>query len=310
MKVVSIIMPCYNVEQYIQAALESVFNQTYKNIELIIVNDGSTDNTLNIIHSLISKATVSKSKIIDQQNQGLSEARNSGLKEATGEFIYFFDSDDLMDAELVSECVDFMQVNHLDLVHFNCELLVEDELSIQEEQYFKNKLYEDRKVYTMQDFSKKFIHQPRVPVWLYFYRHQFLKEKQLTFYPNLLHEDELFTTLSLTYARKIGFINRKYFIRRLRKNSIMSSSKNMDKKIWSKNVIITELNEVLKKEKLNDSQKNLIRGRLFAQMTDLVKMKVRWNANHLSWIFRNGPYVLRYCFKKIQRRVVQTSETK
>ena len=92
--VFSIIMPVYNVEQYISEAIESVLNQSFKDFELLIINDGSTDNSPKIAEYFKEKD--SRILIFHQKNQGLSAARNFGIKNAKGTFIYFMDSDDLI----------------------------------------------------------------------------------------------------------------------------------------------------------------------------------------------------------------------
>ncbi|MEG0844245.1 MAG: glycosyltransferase family 2 protein [Romboutsia sp.] len=96
---VSIIIPVYNMEKYLEECLESVFNQTYSNIELIIVNDGSTDKSKYIIEKYIEK--YKNIIFIDQKNQGLSTARNNALKLATGKYVLFLDSDDFLDKECI-----------------------------------------------------------------------------------------------------------------------------------------------------------------------------------------------------------------
>ena len=93
MPLVSVIMPAYNAEQYIASSIESVLNQTFSDFELIIINDGSTDNTLEIINQFIK--TDKRINVISQKNQGETAARNTGLKHAIGEYISFLDSDDL-----------------------------------------------------------------------------------------------------------------------------------------------------------------------------------------------------------------------
>src|SRR5690606_10832622 len=89
---VSIVMPCYNAEKYITETVNSVINQTYKNWELIIVNDGSTDNSLNMIKEFA--ANDNRISFIDKSNSGVSDSRNKGLEKAKGEYIAFLDADD------------------------------------------------------------------------------------------------------------------------------------------------------------------------------------------------------------------------
>lgn len=98
---VSVIIPVYNVEKYLKKCLDSVVNQTYKNIEIIIVNDGSTDNSFQICKDYEKK--YHNIKVINQNNQGLSAARNKGIDESIGEYIAFIDSDDYYDLDTIEK---------------------------------------------------------------------------------------------------------------------------------------------------------------------------------------------------------------
>lgn len=96
---ISIIVPVYNVEKYLRECLESLINQTYKNIEIILINDGSTDSSLKICQQYKKKDT--RIKLIDKKNEGVSKARNIGIKEATGKYIIFVDSDDYLNSNAI-----------------------------------------------------------------------------------------------------------------------------------------------------------------------------------------------------------------
>ncbi len=109
---VSVIVPVYNVEKYLYQCLESIVIQTYSNIEVIVVNDGSPDNSDLIIKEFSSKD--SRIKLINQKNAGLSAARNAGIKDATGEYIMFVDSDDWIESSMVEELLS--KVKGVDLV--------------------------------------------------------------------------------------------------------------------------------------------------------------------------------------------------
>lgn len=104
---ISIIIPCYNAELFIKETLESILNQTEKNFEIIVVNDGSIDNTLSIIESIND----SRISLIDQVNSGVSIARNNGLKRAHGEFVVFFDADDLMTSNFLGSRAEVLKAN-------------------------------------------------------------------------------------------------------------------------------------------------------------------------------------------------------
>ena len=101
---ISVIIPVYNVEKYIRECIESVLNQTLKDIEIIAVNDGSRDNSIKIIEEYLSDARL---KIINKENGGASFARNIGMKAARGEYIYFIDSDDFINEDVLEVSVSY-----------------------------------------------------------------------------------------------------------------------------------------------------------------------------------------------------------
>jgi len=112
-KLVSIIVPVYNVEQYLMRCVDSILNQSYKNLEIILVNDGSTDNSLEICQVLERKD--SRIKVVTQQNLGLSEARNTGLQNASGDYIGFVDSDDYIESRMIEILLTNLQENNADV---------------------------------------------------------------------------------------------------------------------------------------------------------------------------------------------------
>ena len=104
---VSVVLPIYNVEKYLPKCLDSVVGQSYENIEIICVNDGSPDNSIAVLESYAEKD--SRIIIINQENTGLSGARNTGIEAATGDYIIFLDSDDWMDAEAVETAMQYAE---------------------------------------------------------------------------------------------------------------------------------------------------------------------------------------------------------
>ena len=111
---ISIIMPVYNVEQYLQRCLNSISAQTFSDWEAICVNDGSTDNCAEILNRQAQKDN--RFKIVNQTNQSLSCARNNGLKLARGEYVYFLDSDDCIHPQCLEIAYNFAIKNHAELV--------------------------------------------------------------------------------------------------------------------------------------------------------------------------------------------------
>ncbi|EME5412439.1 glycosyltransferase family 2 protein, partial [Enterococcus faecalis] len=113
MKLVSVVIPVYNVEKYVEKCLDSVINQTYQNLEIIIVNDGSTDNSLSICQK--KKLSDSRIKLINKENGGLSSARNAGIECAQGEFICFIDSDDWIELDYIEVLLNGMENTNVDI---------------------------------------------------------------------------------------------------------------------------------------------------------------------------------------------------
>ena len=122
---VSVIVPVYNVEQYLSDCLESICRQTLKGIEIIVVNDGSTDNSMRIIEDFAARD--SRIQYHVQPNQGLSVARNQAMRYATGKYIYFMDSDDILDWTALQKCYLTCEEDNLDFVFFDAEPITSSE---------------------------------------------------------------------------------------------------------------------------------------------------------------------------------------
>src|SRR5690554_5458375 len=115
---VSIVIPLYNVEQYVDECLESVRQQTYENLEIIVVEDCSTDNSLKALEPYLADERVRL--IQHEQNGGLSAARNTGIEAATGEYLMFVDSDDVVERTLVEVCIRAARRLSADVVTYGC----------------------------------------------------------------------------------------------------------------------------------------------------------------------------------------------
>ena len=121
---VSIVIPVYNVENFVKDTLSSVCNQTYKNIEIICVDDGSTDNSLSVLNFYSEKDK--RIKVLSQSNSGVSAARNNGIRAAEGEYICFLDSDDFMHPQNVELQVKAITDSGADIVYCRFKNVPED----------------------------------------------------------------------------------------------------------------------------------------------------------------------------------------
>ena len=221
---VSVIIPVYNVEKYVKKSVLSIVNQSLKEIEIITINDGSTDSSLDILNELAIQDK--RIKVISQPNQGLSITRNIGISLAKGEYIYFFDSDDIIEHNTLElcykKCVDF----NLDFIFFDAVVFSDENIPLNFN-YTRTYKYED-KVYIGHEILDK---QMKDNVFfssacLVFTKKGYLSSINHTFFPKILHEDELFTFLLYLKAKRVGLYNVPFFHRRLRTGSIMTSTYN------------------------------------------------------------------------------------
>lgn len=221
---VSVIIPVYNTEKYIKKTLQCICNQTLQEIEIIVINDGSTDHSLNLINQIQKKD--SRIKVFSQDNQGPSISRNNGLLKAQGEYIYFMDSDDLLEEKTLETCYHTCEANNLDFVFFDAETFQEDSinrslaLSYKHTKGLTQRIYSGLEAYQKQLQDKTFT----ASVCLNCIKREFLNQNQLDFYPHILHEDQLFIGKLYIFSQKTMGIEKAFFKRRLRSESIMTST--------------------------------------------------------------------------------------
>lgn len=224
---ISVIVPIYNVENYLKECLESIINQSFIDFEIICVNDGSSDNSYDIIKEFEKKD--SRIKIINQENKGLSGARNSGLDICQGEYIYFIDSDDYLELTALEELYDIANENKLDLILFK-SINFDDVTGkkFTEEQFelsFLKKNF-NKKIFSYKDILD-FIFQINVPVWTKFFKRDLIED--IRFEEGLIFEDNLFFMEFIFNANKIYFYDKYLYNRRIRPNSILTSDNSKNK---------------------------------------------------------------------------------
>lgn len=220
---VSVIIPVYNTENYIKEAVNSIRQQTLRELQIIIIDDGSTDGCLSMVKEMAEED--SRIQIHSQTNQGQSVARNKGIALATGKYIYFMDSDDILKKDALEQCYQKSEAMHLDFVFFDADYICEGESRPLKINYDRCHVVDEKKVYLginifdQQIKDKVYNAQP----CLNFIRADFLAEHQLLFYPHIIHEDELFTSVLYIQAQRVMYISRKFYIRRFRSQSTMTT---------------------------------------------------------------------------------------
>ncbi len=218
---VSIIIPIYNTEAYLKATVDSILRQTLYEIEILLINDGSTDRSLRIMQDLA--ASDNRIILFSQENKGLSATRNQGLAMAKGEYIYFMDSDDLLEATTLEECYSKCQTLRLDFLFFDADTFSDDDHIRLDNKYSRTQGLEDR-IYNGVEMLNLQLDTFRFQssACLSFIRRSFLERIKLIFLPGIIHEDQLFTAQLYMSADRTGFIAKPFFKRRIRANSIMT----------------------------------------------------------------------------------------
>lgn len=213
---ISIIIPAYNVEKYIGECLLSIIKQTFKELEIIIINDGSTDRTEEIIKLFMKDKRI---KLISQENQGLSNARNKGISIAKGEYIGFIDSDDWIDKNYYEELLKTISKYKADYAIASV---------LKHKKFYKkyNVLHKKENIaISLKDKIK--ISEDRTHrlfnVWNKLYKKDFLLSNNITFPEGRIFEDTTFNIKAIFYAKKIVTVPKVKYHYRQRTNSIINS---------------------------------------------------------------------------------------
>lgn len=221
---VSVVVPVYNVEDYLEKCLDSLINQTLKDIEIICVNDGSTDNSKEILEKYAKNDL--RIRVITQDNAGLSVARNTGIKEALGEYIAFLDSDDYVDYDFYEKLYEAALGNQAD-ISIGCIVRENNKKKKYLVKYSKQENYETIKE------KYKAAHVPEYCfVWNKIYSSKIFRELNIEFIIGRTYEDMPFTSDVLECASKVVTVPNTYYHYIIRENSIIktdSDKKRADK---------------------------------------------------------------------------------
>lgn len=239
---VSIIIPAFNVESEVERSVNSIIEQTYRDLEIIIINDGSTDRTLAIIErqALLDE----RIKIINQENFGLSVARNKGIDLAIGKYIYFFDADDFLQKDAIFELVSSLKKHNSDAVTFNADAI--DLNKKNQRPYVRHNVVDNQKVYSRNRFlsTNKW---NLTPVWIYFFQKSFLLDHQIRFVEDIIYEDNMFYIEIMHHIKRISIVDKTLFFYQKREHSLITSPENYKFKLESLDI----LKKLIMEEKIN-----------------------------------------------------------
>ena len=244
-QLISIIVPVYNVEEYLKECIDSILNQTYKNLEIILVNDGSTDKSGSICEDYAK--VDSRIKVVHKKNGGLSDARNLGLDRALGEYVIFIDSDDYIDQRMCEILLNYANKYSVDIVSCNFKRVFENNIIEFNVPLFKEKI----KIFTNDEVLEKYFLTlaPEIfATWNKLYKKSlFFTDEKIRFPVNRLHEDIATTYRLYAESKKVVLLNELLYNYRQRSNSIM-------KKISHKNIedLIKNMKEYIAFANLKD----------------------------------------------------------
>ena len=230
---VTVIVPVYQVENYLEKCLDTIISQTHRNIEIILVDDGSKDNSGVICEQYAKKD--GRIKVIHKKNGGLSDARNKGIKIAKGKYILFVDSDDYIKQDAIEILLCYAEKHNLEILSGN---------AVQVNNNVVTTLYGgvtedivDGKKYLIEAINNgKYL----AATWLRLYRTDFIINNSLYFKVGLLHEDEQWTPYVFMKAKHVGYINYNFYYYVIRDGSI-TQKQNREKHIMDVISTCTEL---------------------------------------------------------------------
>ena len=256
---VSVIITIYNSEKYLSDCLNSIINQTLKEIEIICINDGSTDNSLQILNYYKKKDN--RIIIFNQKNKGVNSARNLGLKKAKGEFILFFDSDDLLITEALEKLYNLGKYKNLEIILFNLKFIFENNITeikfpniFYKINNFKNIIKSGKDIFLNMIKENKFILSP----YLQFINHNFLIKNKKKFLKRIKYDDILFFYDLILKANRIFETDEIFYV----KNINEKFNKKTDKLIKKLNDYIISIKELFNQSIIIFNKNNIINNSL------------------------------------------------
>lgn len=254
----SVIIPVYNTDGYLATALDSILNQKFTRIEVIAVDDGSTDRSGQILDDYARSD--SRMKVFHRNNHGLSATRNFGLENSNGNFIYFFDSDDILLPGAFENLIPLIKSTGSEVISFSGRYIYETDVNLGYKESLKKPevLNPVQGELLLEKMMKSGEYSPIVSMFIY--RKSFLKNQNIRFAENFIHEDEFYTISVLCNAERAISTSKIFFEHRVRKGSIMKNKtgvKNLEG--WVKSV--SQMLDLIKKKSLRSSTSEAILDR-------------------------------------------------
>ena len=266
MSKVSVVVPIYNVEQYLNKCIDSIVNQTYKDLEIILVDDGATDSGPSICDKWKEKDD--RVIVIHKENGGLSSARNAGLEIASGDYIMFEDSDDWLELSIIEKCVERIEQDQSDLVIFGYKKVDENGKNLGDFT-FGNEIFTKEEI--SNQLHKRILEMSFGYAWNKLYRLSVIKESGIKSDGIIIDREDLYFNLQLlNFIKTISYLDCVGYYYLQRKTSLLHNS-DLSR---IKNVEI--FGEKIKNLDLEEDVKNMV---LLHYLSDALIKNVIWNKN-------------------------------
>ena len=270
---ISVIIPCDNTEQYVEETLKSVLDQSFRDYEIICLNDGSTDGTLEILNRY--QKLYSNIRVISSEHYGVSYQRNIGVQCARGKYIYYVDSDDLLKENCLETLYQHSEADNLDVLYFEADSFYETKeieeafpqfLTLYHRHKAYDGIYDGRKLYIQMENAGDI----KMQLGMQFIRRQFLLDNDIKFDMERYFEDNLYTIQVMIKADKARCVRDNLYLRRVRANSIMTTSENkMRFECYLE--VITGLMKILEYEKKESALQEAIYKRIRGTFINVYK---------------------------------------
>lgn len=305
MRKISIIVPVYNVEIYLKKCILSIIDPqvSTEDYELIVINDGSTDNSRNILSEL--QIEYPFIQIIDKENGGLSSARNAGLKQASGEYIFFIDSDDWIAEDSLSFLINWLKKYKADIYLFGICEVTENK----NKKSITGSLSPNNIIYSIEDYLT--IYTLRSSAWQGLFARKLFTKHNLTFKEGFISEDDDFTVRIFSTAQNIICNNKIIYYYYQRSGSISKSKKLEQKFLNDKLILMKELDSYI--QSFDGQLKQGLQRKMNFLAVDFIRIIIRRNHtnNTIDWALQElrdiGYYPLRKAKYSIKYNIFRLS---
>lgn len=288
-ELISVIVPVYKVEEYLPKCIESIINQTYKNLEILLINDGSPDNCGFMCEEYAKQDD--RIRVINKTNGGLSDARNKGIEECTGEYILFVDSDDIIDLTSIEVLLKKVKLYNLDILSGNGYRIK----GTQKKEMTSIEI-PSKKVFTGKEYMYYRISKGnfQASAWINLYKTSVIKNNNIYFKKGLIHEDEHWTPRIMLEAKRVMYIDFKFYFYTIREGSI-THRVNKEKNIKDIIFLCNDLEGIYKKASMTKIYKKEFRDYL-SRLYMATAVQMEYNKSFYDHLI-DKKFILRNTYK-------------